>query len=192
MKRRILILGALASVTGCAGPFSEGMDPELRGGPDESHVPKARTVAFPGHRAHEIHVIPEDYALYWTLPGGQARKYLVGIGRPGQYISGTYHVGDKRKWPSWTPTPAMIRREPEIYKPHAAGMPGGPGNPLGARAMYLYRANGTDTYLRIHGTHDPRGLGQQISNGCVQMANSQVIELYDQVRIGTRVVLHPM
>ena len=155
-------------------------------------VPPARIVPFLGYSPYEIHVFPEEFALYWTLPGEQARRYLVGIGQPGRYIGGTYHVGDKREWPSWTPTRAMIAREPDLYKPYAAGMPGGPGNPLGARALYLYRSNGTDSYLRIHGTPNPRGLGQRISNGCVRMANSQVIDLYNEVPLGTRVVLHPL
>ena len=139
----------------------------------------------------EIHVVPSEYALYWTLPDGQAIRYAVGIGRPGLYESGTFVVGAKKEWPNWTPTPAMIEREPHIYKKWEDGMPGGPGNPLGARALYLFQPGRGDTFLRIHGTADPRGIGRQVSNGCARLVNSHAIDLYDRVPMRTRVVLHP-
>jgi len=192
MRRRILILGTLASVAACAGPNPETVRLVPLGGAAPTDAPPPREMAFPGLPAYEIHVFPNEYALYWTLPEGRARRYLVGIGRPGRYASGVFHVGDKREWPTWTPTRAMIEREPDLYAPHAAGMAGGPGNPLGARALYLYRADGSDSYLRIHGAQDSGGLGQRISNGCVRMSNSQVIQLYDEVPLGTRVVLHAL
>lgn len=91
--------------------------------------------------------------------------------------------------PRWTPTPAMIKREPHIYKRHAGGMDGGGENPLGARALYLYSGN-RDTYLRIHGTPKPQTIAARVSNGCVRMINEHVIDLYDRVPNGTRVVLH--
>lgn len=193
MQRRFFLLGALAAISGCTGPLPPSVELVPVGeGPPVSSVPPSRNVSFPGYGPGEIHVFPDEYALYWTLPNGRARRYTVGIGRPGQYISGTYRVRDKREWPRWTPTANMIRREPELYAQHAAGMPGGPDNPLGARALYLYRSNGTDSLLRIHGTHDVRGLGQQISNGCVRMDNNQVTQLYEDVPFGTKVVLHPI
>lgn len=150
-----------------------------------------RKVRIRGVGPGEIHVVPAEFALYWTLPGGEAIRYAVGIGRPGLYESGTFFVGAKKEWPAWTPTPAMIEREPHIYKKWENGMPGGPGNPLGARALYLFEPGRGDTFLRIHGTSDPRGIGRQVSNGCARLVNAHAIHLYDQVPMNTRVVLHP-
>ena len=101
-------------------------------------------------------------------------------------------MAHKRKWPPWTPTPGMIEREPEKYARYADGMPGGPKNPLGARALYLFDQGGWDTYLRIHGTDDPSTIGQRVSNGCARLTNDQIVEFYDLVPIGTRVVLQPV
>jgi len=140
-------------------------------------------------RPYEIHVDPGNFALYWTQPGGKAIRYSVGIGKDGRYQSGTFRIRRKAEWPSWTPTPAMIRREPHIYAQHAAGMKGGGMNPLGARALYLYNG-GRDTYLRIHGTPKPQTVAARVSNGCVRMINEHMIDLYDRVPNGTRVVLH--
>ena len=140
-------------------------------------------------RAGEIHVDPGQFALYWTLDDGSAIRYPVGIGKEGRYISGTFRMAHQREWPSWTPTKAMIRREPHIYSKQAGGMAGGPNNPLGARALYLYKG-GRDTYLRIHGTPNPQSVGRAISNGCVRMINAHVIDLAKRVPNGTRVVLH--
>lgn len=183
------MMGMLATVPACA-PLPKEAEPIH---PSELPIPveyEPRLVDAPDLAPGEIHVFPDTFTLLWTHPGGRATRYVVGIGEPGRYYSGRFHVGDKREWPSWTPTKAMIRRDPELYGPHAAGMPGGPDNPLGARALYLYRSNGSDSLLRIHGTRDVRGLGQQISNGCIRMANNHVIQLYNEVPFGTRVVLH--
>ena len=140
-------------------------------------------------RPNEIHVDPGQFALYWTLPDGKAIRYAVGIGAEGRYRSGTFRIRRKAEWPSWTPTPAMISREPQIYAKHASGMKGGGMNPLGARALYLY-AGDRDTYLRIHGTPKPQTVEARVSNGCVRMINEHVIDLYNRVPTGTRVVLH--
>ena len=145
----------------------------------------------PGFAPGEIHVNPIEFALYWTLPGGDAMRYIVGVGRPGLYESGEFYVGAKKEWPSWTPTPGMIDREPEKYAKYKDGMPGGIDNPLGARALYLFTPERGDTFLRIHGTNDPDTLGRRVSNGCARLVNSQIIELYDPVPMGTRVVLYP-
>ena len=136
----------------------------------------------------EIHVDPNRFRLYWTLENGQAIRYAVGIGRRGLYESGSFRVGAKREWPSWTPTANMIRRSPKKYARYAKGVPGGPGNPLGARALYLYRGN-RDTYYRIHGTTEPQSIGQSVSNGCIRMINDHVIDLYNRVPVGTTVVV---
>ena len=144
-----------------------------------------------GIPAGQIHVDPNRFALYWTLPDGQAIRYAVGVGRPGLYEAGAFTVGSKRKWPSWTPTPAMIRRNPKAYARHAGGMPGGPDNPLGARALYLFTAEGHDSHLRIHGTNAPETIGSAVSNGCARLVNDHVIDLYERVPVGTQVFLYP-
>lgn len=138
-----------------------------------------------------VHVVPRDFALYLITAPGQALRYPVGIGRPGLYVPGTFRVGDKRAWPSWTPTAGMLAREPEVYAPYRGGIEGGLTNPLGARALYLYRLGGGDSLLRIHGTPDPSGIGREVSNGCARLLNAHAIHLYERVPMGARVVLHP-
>lgn len=141
--------------------------------------------------AGEIHVDPNSYRLYWTLPNNMAIRYTVGIGRKGLYETGAFRIGRKAKWPSWTPTPQMIRREPGTYARFADGVPGGPNNPLGARALYLYTEHGRDSMLRIHGTNAPWTVPSSVSNGCARLVNSHIVDLYERVPVGTRVVLHP-
>ena len=114
----------------------------------------------------------------------------MGVGRGDLYIPGTFHVGAKKEWPSWTPTKEMIARSPGHYAQFADGMPGGPGNPLGARALYLFDDVRGDTFLRIHGTPEPWTIGSAVSNGCVRLVNDHITALYDTVPIGTRVVLY--
>ncbi len=189
MPRRAFLMGLLSVAPACAPPI-ERVDLIH---PSELPVPaeyEPRLIDAPGYAARELHVFPDTFTLLWTHRGGRATRYVVGIGRPGRYYSGSFYVGEKREWPMWTPTAAMLRDKPELYGQFAAGMPGGPDNPLGARAFYLYRSNGKDSLLRIHGTHDVRGLGREVSNGCVRMANAHVVPLYSEVPIGTRVVLH--
>ena len=138
---------------------------------------------------YEILVDPNIYSLFYTLPDQMARRYFVGIARDGEYRPGSFRVGAKKEWPSWQPTASMIRRNPELYAAYANGLPGGEGNPLGARALYLYNG-GRDTYLRIHGTNAPETIGSRVSAGCVRLVNEHVMELYDAVSIGTRVTLY--
>ena len=140
---------------------------------------------------NEIHVDPNRFYLYWTMPKQRAIRYVVGVGRSGLYESGEFTVGDKREWPSWKPTKNMIEREPEKYEKFADGVPGGPKNPLGARALYLHNARGYDTALRIHGTPQPWTIGRAVSNGCARLVNAHIVDLYERVPEGTRVVLHP-
>ncbi|TFL16484.1 L,D-transpeptidase [Jannaschia formosa] len=139
---------------------------------------------------NELHVIPDSFMLYWTLPGARAIRYMVGVGRPGLYESGEFFVGAKKEWPSWTPTQSMIERNPD-YKQWEDGMPGGPDNPLGARALYLFEPGRGDTFLRIHGTNAPSTIGTAVSNGCARLVNDQAIDLYNRVPLQSRVVLHP-
>ncbi|THH38761.1 L,D-transpeptidase [Aliishimia ponticola] len=140
---------------------------------------------------NEIHVDPVQFALYYTLGNRRAMRYAVGIGRVGLYESGEFFVGAKKAWPSWTPTPDMIERDPASYKKHEDGMPGGPTNPLGARALYLFQPGRGDTFLRIHGTHLPSTIGKRVSNGCARLVNDHIVEFYNRVPLKTRVVLHP-
>ena len=183
MNRRTLLASAAATLA--APPLLAAVQPyEV---PRQHQVKIVNTQA--GFRPNEIHLDPGNFALYWTLPDQKAIRYIVGIGVEGRYYPGTYHIARKVEWPSWTPTKNMIRREPELYKKHAAGMPGGPNNPLGSRALYLYQGN-RDSLLRIHGTPRPQSIGIRVSNGCIRMINAQVQDLYNRVPNGTRVVLH--
>ncbi|MFK7876243.1 MAG: L,D-transpeptidase [Paracoccaceae bacterium] len=140
---------------------------------------------------YELHVDPGGFALYFTQPNNVALRWSVGIGRPGLYESGTFYVGAKKKWPGWTPTQDMIKRSPGQYKKFENGMPGGPNNPLGARALYLFQPQRGDTFLRIHGTNAPNTIGRRVSNGCARLVNDQIVGLYDMIPMQTRVVLHP-
>ena len=126
--------------------------------------------------------------LYLVQDNGVAMRYGIGVGREGMAFSGRAVVGDKRRWPSWTPTPAMLAREPERYGQYAGGVPGGPANPLGARALYLFQ-NGRDTLFRIHGTTEPWSIGKASSSGCIRMINQDVIDLYERVETGASVVV---
>ncbi|MDB4053609.1 L,D-transpeptidase [Octadecabacter sp.] len=137
----------------------------------------------------EVHVEPGNFKLYWMLGPGLALQYAVGIGRAGLYESGDFVIQVKKEWPSWTPTPDMIERSPESYARYADGMDGGINNPLGARALYLFKGN-RDTFLRIHGTNAPRTIGSAVSNGCVRLVNSHISDLYNRVPVNTRAVLH--
>jgi len=137
-----------------------------------------------------VHVNPDEFALYWTLPDGWAMRYAVGIGREGLYEPGIFTVGARKEWPGWTPTPSMIKRDPEHYAKYANGMPGGINNPLGSRALYLFTPGRGDTFLRIHGTSAPETIGKAVSNGCARLVNDQMIDLYDRVPRNTKVILY--
>ena len=156
----------------------------------EAYMP--RVVALTnGFAENEIHVDPASFALYYTLPDGEAIRYSVGIAKGDLYIPGDFTIGAKKEWPSWTPTKEMIARSPTHYAQFADGMPGGPTNPLGARALYLFAPGVGDTFLRIHGTPEPWTIGSAVSNGCVRLVNEHVMDLYARVGLGTRAVLYP-
>jgi len=122
--------------------------------------------------------------LYYVLPQGKAIRYGVAVGEEALAFSGVATVGKMAEWPDWIPTAEIQAR----LGPYPARVPGGPANPLGARALYLYQGN-KDTLYRIHGTNQPEYIGQAISSGCIRMANEDVIDLFDRVRQGATVVV---
>lgn len=138
-------------------------------------------VDYDGHERPGTIVIdtPRKF-LFLVEPGGRAMRYGIGVGRPGFTWSGVKTITRKAEWPDWTPPPEMMLRRPDL-PPH---MDGGEGNPLGARALYL----GSSMY-RIHGTNEPETIGRNVSSGCIRMMNQDVIDLYNRVPVGTRVIV---
>jgi lipoprotein-anchoring transpeptidase ErfK/SrfK len=140
-----------------------------------------------------IVVDPSHHYLFHILENGRAMRYGVGVGREGFGWSGTAMIHSKQEWPDWYPPKEMFERQPEIKKLMAnlqsgLGMHGGPGNPLGARAMYLWQGN-VDTLYRIHGTVEPWTIGTSVSSGCIRMINQDAIDLYSKTPVGTKVVV---
>ena len=202
----VLVLSGLL-LTACAGSIPaekigrSASDP-LYGEIQEGHItippvdpsflqePNRRTnVAYAGREAPGT-IVVDPYAkfLYFIEAPGAAIRYPIAVGREGRGFTGTATIARKAEWPGWTPTANMVRREPELYRPFAQGIPGGRASPLGARALYLYRG-GRDTFYRIHGTNDPATIGNQGSAGCIRMFNQDVIDLYARVPIGSTVVV---
>jgi len=143
-----------------------------------------QVVSYTGSEAAGTIIIDTPYTyLFFVLGNGRAMRYGIGVGREGFTWSGVQNVTKKAEWPDWTPPPEMIERQP--YLPRF--MAGGPGNPLGARAMYL----GGSVY-RIHGTNDPTTIGHRVSSGCIRLTNEDVSDLYTHVNVGTKVVVLPM
>lgn len=128
--------------------------------------------------------------LYHVLGNGKATRYGVSVGKAGKSWSGESEIKRKAKWPVWVPTPEQLAAYPSFAK-YVHGMPGGRGNPMGARAMYLYQGD-VDTVYRIHGSSDPSLIGRSATAGCIGLLNIDVIYLYDRVEIGTRVVVLPL
>jgi lipoprotein-anchoring transpeptidase ErfK/SrfK len=212
--RRAFVIGAPFVLAGCAsGPrydlYGEGavesdwsaMYGPVDGEPfpvpavDLSKIDPAflrREVAYSGSEAvGSIIVDPNERHAYLIMQGGRAMRYGVGVGRTEAFNwQGEATIGRKAQWPRWTPTRAMIEREPERYGAFAGGMAGGPSNPLGPRALYLY-SGGRDTYYRLHGTTEPWTIGTMVSSGCVRFINQDIIDLYRRVPVGTKVVVLP-
>ena len=149
-----------------------------------------RVEANAGLTPGDIHVDAVARYLYHVGNDGTAMRYGVAIARGNLYEPGTYTIRRKVKWPIWTPTAAMIKRDPDLYQQHAEGMDAGPQNPLGSRALYLYVGN-RDTYLRIHGTPSPKSIGGRASSGCVRMVMAHINGLYGQVSTGSTAFLYP-
>jgi lipoprotein-anchoring transpeptidase ErfK/SrfK len=150
------------------------------GRPLAAAIPR-ETVAYTGRETPgSIVVATSERRLYYVLGDGQALRYGVGVGRPGFEWSGAHHVTAKREWPDWTPPPQMIKRRPDLPR----HMEGGVDNPLGARAIYI-----GGTMYRIHGSNEPETIGHAVSSGCIRMTNNDVIDLYNRVKVGARVVV---
>jgi lipoprotein-anchoring transpeptidase ErfK/SrfK len=140
-----------------------------------------------------IIIDPQKRYLYLIQGGGRALRYGVGVGRQGFSWSGTATVREKKAWPDWYPPREMLQRQPEIKRhlttlKSGLGVAGGPSNPLGARALYLWRGN-KDTLYRIHGTNEPTTIGQNVSSGCIRMLNQDIIDLYQRTAVGAKVVV---
>lgn len=125
--------------------------------------------------------------LYHVHTGGRATRYGVGVGRQGFEWAGRATIQDKQEWPTWTPPASMIERQPELEK-YRDGQDPGLRNPLGARALYLFQ-NGRDTLYRIHGTNEPWSIGKSMSSGCIRLLNQDVIHLYQNTPLGTKVLV---
>jgi lipoprotein-anchoring transpeptidase ErfK/SrfK len=135
-------------------------------------------------RAGTLIVNTGERALFRILGEGLAMRYPVAVGKEGYDWAGIAEVGRKVRWPVWTPPAAMIARKPELAR-WRGGMPGGPENPLGSRALYLY-ANNKDTLFRIHGTNEPGSIGRAASSGCIRMLNAHIEGIYEQTPVGTK------
>lgn len=139
----------------------------------------------------QLLIVTRSYYLYFVTEPKKAIRYGIGVGKAGLAFTGTATIDVKKEWPTWRPTQEMIERSPATYGRFAGNNdvePGGPGNPLGARAMYLFQ-NGVNTYYAIHGTTQPESIGHSVSNGCIRMLNEHVIDLYNRVPIGTVVTV---
>ena len=140
-------------------------------------------------RPGTIVIDTQAHHLYLIEEGGRAMRYGVGVGKDeALQFKGEASIGRRAAWPTWTPTQDMIKRQPERYADYADGLPGGPTNPLGPRALYLYK-NGRDTLFRLHGTIEPYTIGTNVSSGCIRLMNQDIIDLYSRVPTGTRVVV---
>jgi len=206
-RRAAVALGALAagvvafSASAPAAPlqlFPFFMTPPVQAAPQPQALPrddddgigvelparlKRQVVSYATREAPGTIIIdtPNTY-LYLVMGNGQAMRYGIGVGRDGFTWSGVQSITKKAEWPDWTPPPEMIARQP--YLPRQ--MAGGPGNPLGARAMYL-----GGTIYRIHGTNAPGTIGTRVSSGCIRLTNEDVADLYSRVNVGTKVIVLP-
>jgi len=188
-RRELLSRGTAAAASVAAAPALAA-----RGKKEEIDPFKARVVRVPkGTTPGRLHVYPDRFAVYWTLEDDRAIYYPAGVAQRHLWEPGTFVIKAKKEWPSWKPTEEMIERNPEAYEKWAEEpMPGGPNNPLGARALYLFYPRGGDSFLRIHGTNNPRTIRTRVSNGCARLTNHYIKDLYERVPMDTIVHLHPM
>lgn len=199
LSRRSLLIGLPLLMAGCQSMPSQQADygdrPDeqfpLKKVPLEKIKPELRRTEVAYETKYEAGTVVVDTPArraYYVLGNGRAIRYGVGVGRNGYALAGQAYIGRKAEWPNWTPSPNMLRTNPEKNMKYAGGVPGGPNNPLGARAIYLYRG-GNDTMFRIHGTNQPQSIGLAMSSGCVRMMNHDVIDLYERVKVGGKVIV---
>jgi lipoprotein-anchoring transpeptidase ErfK/SrfK len=208
IDRRALLAGVLAAAGGAAqaAPVSEdvrGMYGPVSGEPfpvpavNLSRIGAAYLRAQVPYATREapgtVVIDPKRHYLYFVNGDGTAMRYGVGVGRQGFAWAGSATINSKQAWPDWYPPKEMLERQPELMEKmrdlrSGIGMPGGPRNPLGARAMYLWQ-NNKDTLFRIHGTTEPWTIGTNASSGCIRMINQDAIDLYNRVPIGAKVVV---
>ncbi|WP_332305139.1 L,D-transpeptidase [Rhizobium sp. GR12] len=200
ISRRGVLFGLPLLLAGCASSgigqqrLNYAAKPEEKFPLPAMHLDKVKPelrrqeVAYDtAHPAGTVVVDTPARRLYYVLGDGRAMRYGVGVGRQGLALKGDAYIGRKSEWPSWTPTANMMRRDSRNLK-FAGGMPGGPNNPLGARALYLYRG-GNDTMFRLHGTNQPQSIGHAMSSGCIRMLNHDIIDLYNRIPVGSKVVV---
>jgi lipoprotein-anchoring transpeptidase ErfK/SrfK len=163
------------------GPVAAPVEPVARERPPVDPIYDRQVVPYTGTEKPGTIVIdtPQRF-LYLVQDNGTAVRYGIGVGRPGFTWAGVKTVSAKKEWPDWTPPPEMLQRQPDL----PTWMAGGPNNPLGARALYL----GSSLY-RIHGSNEPWTIGQAVSSGCIRMRNEDVVDLYERVRVGARVIV---
>jgi len=203
MRRKLfiaMIIGVCAVISGCTTSSLTGPAhyPALSdGGYTIPAIPqhkiannyRRQTVSYPSKdEPGTIIVDTKAKYLYSILGQGKAVRYGIGVGRDGFRWAGTAHIGQKREWPVWTPPPAMIKRQPHLAK-YAGGQKGGLSNPLGSRALYLYKG-GRDTLYRLHGTPEWWTIGSNVSSGCIRLMNHDIIDLYNRTKVGTKVIVH--
>ncbi|SNR80452.1 L,D-transpeptidase [Puniceibacterium sediminis] len=180
ISRRTFVTAAAASLSFPLPALAQGFQVAPRFVPQQVTFTQA-------YAAGQILIVPKAHFLYFVTEPGIALRYGVGVGKAGLEFTGTATISVKKEWPTWRPTNEMIERDPSHYgefKDNEYVQPGGPGNPLGARALYLFQ-NGRDTYFRIHGTTAPETIGRSVSNGCIRMLNEHVTDLYERVPLGT-------
>jgi lipoprotein-anchoring transpeptidase ErfK/SrfK len=188
MKRRHFFLLPAAMLISAA-PASAELYPINRS--DVNQIPqqyrKRRVRIYDDYAPGTIIVDTRRKFLYYVTGDGEAIRYGIGVGRQGFSWSGEAKIQHKAKWPRWTPPASMVKRD-KFAAEWADGMPGGPRNPLGARALYLFQG-GVDTLYRIHGTFVPSSIGKAVSSGCIRMLNVDVADLYERVSLGARVIV---
>lgn len=198
MNRRQILLGAVGLMMPVVPAFAETTEIRYNFNTGTSLRKKRTRSGYKGKKkvaystAEEpgtIIVNTREKALYFVMGGGKAMRYGIGVGRQGFTWKGTAHVRRKQKWPSWHPPEEMRQRELKKYGRRLPKMmPGGPNNPLGARALYLFQGN-KDTLYRIHGTNQPNSIGTAQSSGCIRLLNEEAIDLYRRVRLGAKVIV---
>jgi lipoprotein-anchoring transpeptidase ErfK/SrfK len=193
VSRRAILAGLPLLLAGCGANYGHMSDGGFGIAPvDITTIDQSllrQEVAWKGkEKPGTIVVKIDERRLYLVEAGGRALRYGIGVGRSeGANFRGSAVIGRKEKWPHWTPTENMKEAIP-LYRHFAGGMDGGPDNPLGPRALYLYR-DGKDTFFRLHGTIEPDTIGQAVSSGCIRLFNQDIIDLYNRVPVGAHVMV---